>query len=247
MGRPRTLLFDIENSPIEGWAWSTFDTNLVGVKRPTYIMAWAARWLDEKKILARTLPDYPLYQTDPTNDSALLQELHQLLDEADIVIAHNANFDIKKTNGRFLINGIREPSPFKAFCTLALARKRFKLDSNRLDYLADVLGVGRKIRHPGFSLWQDCMQGCPKAWALMRKYNAHDVFLLHGCFEKMKGWATNFPDANWWTGAGCCPVCQGGRIQLRGYNVSRGGRKQRIHCQDCGHWDTIGKAVKDAA
>jgi transposase-like protein len=91
------------------------------------------------------------------------------------------------------------------------------------------------------------MDGNLRSWATMKKYNIQDVVLLERVFEKMRGHATAFPDANMWTNANCCPVCQSSAIQHRGYNVSKGGRKQRFQCQDCGNWFALGKAVKSAA
>jgi hypothetical protein len=244
---PRVLFFDIETAPIEGFTWQMFDANVVAVKRPTYMLAWAAKWQGSKRVMARTLPEYATYQKSPTHDAALVAELHGLLDEADIVIAHNADFDIKKANARFLANGLHPPAPYKTFCTLKTARKHFKFDSNKLDSLGGYLGVGRKVKHTGINLWLGCMDGDPASWATMKKYNIQDVVLLERVFEKMRGYATNWPDANMWTGAGCCPVCQSSRIQNRGYNVSKAGRKQRFQCRDCGNWFSMGKAVKDAA
>jgi hypothetical protein len=244
---PKILLFDIETAPIEGYTWQMYDANVIAVKRPTYMLAWAAKWRGGKKVIARTLPDYPSYQKSPTDDSALVKELHGLLDEADVVIAHNADFDVKKTNARFLANRIFPPSPYKTFCTLKTARKHFKFDSNKLDSLGGYLGVGRKVKHTGINLWLECMDGNLRSWEIMKKYNTQDVVLLERVFEKLRGYATNFPDSNMWTGASCCPVCQSSRMQHRGYNVSRAGRKQRFQCQDCGNWSSFGRAVKEAA
>lgn len=244
MPSPKTLFFDIETAPIEGYTWEMFDANVVAVKRPTYMMAWAAKWQGSKRVIARTLPDYSAYKKLPTDDSALVKELHGLLDAADIVIAHNADFDCKKTNARFLANALPPPSPYKTFCTLKLARRAFKFDSNKLDTLGGYLGVGRKVTHTGIKLWLGCMDGDPASWATMKKYNKQDVVLLERVFEKMRGYAVNFPDANMWTAANCCPVCQSGQIQHRGYNVSRAGRKQRFQCRDCGNWFSLGKAMK---
>jgi hypothetical protein len=244
---PKVLFFDIETAPIEGFTWQMFDANVVAVKRPTYMLAWAAKWQGSKRVIARTLPEYAIYKRSHTDDAELVGELRGLLDEADIVIAHNADFDIKKANARFLANGLHPPAPYKTFCTLKTARKHFKFDSNKLDSLGGYLGVGRKVKHTGINLWLGCMDGDPASWATMKKYNIQDVVLLERVFEKMRGYATNWPDANMWTGAGCCPVCRSSRIQNRGYNVSKAGRKQRFQCRDCGNWFSMGKAVKDAA
>ena len=246
---PRILFFDIETSPIEAFAWTMYDTNLVAVKRPTYMLAWAAKWHGSKNTIARILPDYGEYEKDQYSDRALVTELHSLLDQADIVIAHNAAFDIKKTNSRFLANGLPPPSPYKVFCTLQLARKVGKFDSNKLDSLGTYLGVGRKVQHTGIHLWMGCIDKNPASWRTMRRYNRHDVDLLEGVFEKLKGFAPNFPDLNMWSRLERCPVCQSRQIQQRGFTVSKAGRKQRYQCQamGCGNWFSLGKNIKEAA
>lgn len=223
-----------------------FDANVVSVIRPTYMLAWAAKWQHKRRVIARTLPDYPGYKKAPTSDARLVAELHEILDDADVVVAHNADFDIKKTNARFLANGLRPPSPFKVFCTLKLARRIGKFDSNRLDALGGYLGVGRKVKHTGINLWLGCMNGDEASWRTMRKYNAHDVILLERVFDKLKGYATNFPDKNMWTGSNACPVCQSSHLIRQGFHVSKAGRKQRFQCRDCGNWFMLGKAIKEA-
>lgn len=247
MTSPKVLFFDIETAPIEGFSWTMFESDVVAVKRPTYMLAWAAKWQGGKRVTTRILPDYPLYKKDRANDIALVTELRSLLDEADIVIAHNADFDVKKVNSRLLANGLPPPSPFKTFCTLKLARKIGKFDSNKLDSLGGYLGVGRKVKHTGIHLWTACMEGDPVAWRVMRRYNRHDVELLEGVFDKLKGYAPNFPDKNMWTRAEKCPVCQSCNVHHRGYNVSKAGRRQRFQCRDCGNWFSLGKNIKDAA
>lgn len=246
MARPKTLFFDIETAPIEGWSWEMRESDVVAVKRPTYMLAWAAKWQGSNRIIARVLPDYPGYKKDKTNDGALVSELRDLLCSADVVIAHNADFDVKKANARFLANGLQPPSPFKTFCTLKLARKAFRFDSNRLDALGGYLGVGRKVKHTGIHLWLKCMEGDEAAWLMMRRYNKQDVNLLERVFQKMRGYATNYPDANMWSRAECCPVCQSGHIQQRGTNVSKAGHRLRFQCRACGNWFSSGKILRAA-
>ena len=83
----------------------------------------------------------------------------EILDEADIIIAHNGDrFDLRKIKARFLSNGIMPPMPYKTIDTLKVARKEFALTSNKQDYITKLLGVQEKL-DTDFQLWVDCMDG----------------------------------------------------------------------------------------
>jgi DNA polymerase elongation subunit (family B) len=102
---PRILLFDIETAPNLSFVWGHYEQNVLAHVREWYALAWCAKWLDGKPI-SRSLPDYAKYKPGSIDDKALCRELWELLDRADIVIAHNGDsFDIKKMNARFLIHG----------------------------------------------------------------------------------------------------------------------------------------------
>ena len=60
--------------------------------------------------------------------------------------------------------------------------------SNKLDYVAQKLEVGAKVKHSGFKLWIDCMAGDDKAWKEMKKYQVHDVNLLIDLYEILLPW-----------------------------------------------------------
>ena len=183
------------------------------------------------------LPDYPGYKKDKENDGALVKHLHEFLDQADVVIAHNGdNFDIKKCNARFIFHGLTPPSPYQTVDTLKIARRHFEFDSNRLDALAKYFGIGGKLPHTGKHLWLGCMSGDLKAWKMMRQYNVHDVDLLEEVYEKLRPWSTNHPNFNLYTRETACPVCQGKKFQKRGHLMTRTGQKPRLQCTTCGKW-----------
>jgi len=186
----RVLLLDIENAPSLAYIWSlwTEPRNYKFVKDDWYIMSWAAKWLDEKEIIVKALPDYKKeYAQDRTNDKALLQELWKLLDEADVVAGHNAKkFDVRKINARFAAHGMPPPSPFKIVDTLLEARANFMFTANDLNSLGKILGLGQKVDNGGFELWKRCMAGCMKSWNLMKKYNKQDVALLEAVYLRLR-------------------------------------------------------------
>lgn len=237
MRKPRIAFFDIETAPIDGYTWEMFDTNVFHVKRPTYMLCYAIKWADQKKVTTRALCDYPGYLNDRENDKALVTDLHKDISSADIVVAHNGDsFDLKKAAARWIVHGLPPPPPVKTIDTLKLARRSFKFDSNKLDNIGRYLGVGRKLPHTGKDLWIGCMEGDPKAWRMMRKYNAQDVTLLEAVYLKIRAWSANPPNLSGYSLKPGCPVCQSTKVQMRGVNVAKTRRTQRLQCQDCSHW-----------
>lgn len=229
----KTLLFDIETSPNLAHIWGIWEQNAISVERDWFILSYAFKWLGEKKITARGLPDFGLYRKEPNNDRELVKSLWKLFDEADIIIAQNGDaFDIKKANARFVEHGLKPPSPYKTIDTKKVAKKYFKFDSNKLDELGRHLGVGRKI-HTDKELWLGCLRGDKKAWQKMLEYNKQDVILLEEVYLKLRGWITNPPQV---ADYGQCPNCGEHHLQKKGKRRVRNGWKQMYQCMACGAW-----------
>jgi hypothetical protein len=233
---PRIAFVDLETAPTRGWVWQNWDADLIRTDKDWYILSFAVKWSDEKKIRTYALPDYPGYKKNKECDRALVKELHRVFDEADIIVAHNIAFDVKKANARFAIHNLKPPSPYKTICTLKIARAQFKFGSNKLTDLGTYLGIGGKLPHTGAHLWFSAMSGDELAWDTMRRYNARDVELLFKVFERIKPFAPNLPNLNIYTGADGCPTCQSGHVQRRGVMVKLNSKRHRFHCQDCGAW-----------
>lgn len=245
MADPRVLFIDIETAPIVMASWTIWEASAVWVERDTYIMSVAVKWQGDKKTKTYALPDYPLYKRDKHSDKALCKTLHDLLDEADICVAHNGDaFDIKKINSRLIVNGFKPPSPYKTIDTLKVARRAFKFDSNKLDNIGRYLGVGRKIPNTGAALWRGCVNGDPESWATMRKYNAQDVDLLEAVYESVKAWSPSHPNMLLYEEGKGCPTCKSMKIQKRGTYVAGNAKRYRFQCQEtsCGKWFAGAKA-----
>jgi uncharacterized protein YprB with RNaseH-like and TPR domain len=120
---------------------------------------------------------------------AMLEELHKLMNEADLLVGWNsAAFDHKHINREFLENGMMPPAPVRDLDLMSITKANFMFPSNKLDYVAQKLGVGAKVKHSGFSLWIKCMDGDEKAWAEMKKYQIQDVNLLVDLYDKLLPW-----------------------------------------------------------
>lgn len=239
----KILLFDIERAPSLGWVWGKYEQTVISFEMNWYMLCFSAKWLGDNKMITKALPDYPLYESDRENDKELIKDLWKLLDEADIVIAHNGDkFDIKQSNTKFLIHGLTPPSSYRSIDTLKLARRYFAFESARLDDLGASLGVGRKLPNEGFKLWKDCMTGDSKAWEKMKKYNIQDVKLLERVYLKLRPWAVTHPRVMPET-TDRCIVCGSDALQRRGFSYSKINKYQRFQCTHCGAW-TQGKIEK---
>jgi hypothetical protein len=229
---PRILLLDIETAPVIAAVWTLWEANAVWVERDTFILSFSAKWVGGR-VKTYALPDYPRYKKDKHDDKALVQDLRDLLDEAQIVVAHNGKrFDLPKIRSRMLVNKIDPPSDFKIIDTLQVART-CKFDSNKLDNLGRYLGEGRKIPNTGAALWRGCCEGDAKSWRTMRRYNAQDVLLLERVYERLKPWMPNHPNLNLYTGRNACPTCQSSNIKRRGLTYARTTVRQRYQCLEC--------------
>src|SRR6267154_4517069 len=109
MQTPAKILFlDIETAPSLGWVWAKWQTNVIDFKSDWYVLSYAYKWAHEAVVHAVRLVDYPSYSRRPENDKALMKDLWKLIDEADIIIAHNGDeFDLPKINTRFLTHGLK--------------------------------------------------------------------------------------------------------------------------------------------
>jgi uncharacterized protein YprB with RNaseH-like and TPR domain len=231
MNKPRVLLFDIETSPHLGYSWGKWEQNVMAFKSYGFLLCFAWKWLDEKTTHVLGLPNVK-------SEKQLLLKLHKLLDEADIVVAHNGrSFDVKMVNGYFLHHKIKPPSDYKIVDTKEVAKRHFRFVSNKLDDLGDYLNLGRKIQTGGIELWFDCMKGDKSAWKKMMDYNKQDVVLLEKVYLRLRPWMDQHPNHNVFMGrVACCPNCGGHKLHARGYYCTRLTRAQRFQCQSCGAW-----------
>jgi uncharacterized protein YprB with RNaseH-like and TPR domain len=232
--KPRVLYFDVETAPMRGWFWDLFETNPLEVQDHWYLLSYAYKFEGEKRVTVKALPDFRSRKHGNWDDKALVTSLWRLFNEADVLIGHNGdNFDCKKANARFIFHGLTPPDPYKTIDTLKIARRHFKFDSNRLDFIGHYLGVGRKLPTSGKHLWFGCMRNDPKSWATMKKYNIQDVILLEKVYKKLRPWAKTHPDLRVYDRADGCPKCRSTSVSKRGPSVKGNRLYQTYGCNSC--------------
>lgn len=251
---PRILLFDIETTPFVAYSWGPkFNVNLIEYIEDWHLLCFAYKWLGEDEIHVVGQDDFKRdYRRNRRDDRRVAQELWKVMDEADIVIGHNAKkFDIKKANARFAVHGLGRPAPFAVVDTLTVARRQFSFGSNKLNDLGGFLDLGHKLVHTGFDLWKGCMAGDPESWETMKAYNVQDVALLESVYLKFRdeGWVTSHPNVAVLAGDHtACPTCgaDGVQQQKRGFAATNAHKYQRFQCQECRSYHRVRLAEPDS-
>lgn len=233
--QPNILLIDIETAPNVSYTWGKWQQDVIDFKETTYILCFGYKWLGGKTDVI-ALPDFRGYKPGG-RDEKLLKILWNLLDRADIVIAHNGiSFDIKKIYTRFAQFKMPPPSPFRTVDTLRVCRGVFGFNSNKLDDLGRDLNEGRKIHHEGFPMWLGCMNGEKKWWNKMKRYCAGDIDLLERVYYRIRPFIKNHPNLGMWINKTVCPNCGSKNLVRRGYRINQTTKYARLCCQACGAW-----------
>lgn len=238
MPEPRVLLFDLENTPITGYAWGVgkYD-RVIRVQDPWYILCVGYRWLGEDTTHCFGIDDTDVKEWN--DDRGVVAKIHELFTEADVLVAHNGDrFDIPKARARMIIHGMKPPKPCLSVDTLKMARKEFEFTSNSLDAVCQVLGLGRKSPTGGFDLWLRCMAGDEEAWRTMKAYCQSDVELLEKLYLRLRPWAARHPNlALIGDKPTVCPKCSEDKgFQSRGWRHNAVSKRAQWQCKACGGW-----------
>lgn len=227
----KILLLDIETAPHRVYAWGLYDQDInpKNIIEPGYTLCYSAKWLHEKSIQFDSIHQ--------NSSKKMIVGAGKLLEEADAVVHYNGSrFDIPTLNREFILLGMDPPSGFKEIDLLRVARQRFRFPSNKLDYVAQALGLRGKIQHKGMDLWKECMDGDEKAWRTMERYNKHDVRLLEQVYNKMLPWIKNHPNHGLYMNSDrpVCKNCGSVNVKKNGTDYTGVGKYQRYKCTACG-------------
>jgi DNA polymerase elongation subunit (family B) len=240
---PRTATVDIETFPLEVYRWQLYDESPVAlnqIKVEWSIASFAWKWLDEKRVIYRDTGGRGVKKV--RDDKALVRELAELLDMADVVVGQNhRKFDLKKIHARMIEHGMKPYSPVRTIDTTVEARRYFGFTSKKLAWMSEHLTDCPKDEHklfPGFELWTECLADNPKAWREMRKYNCRDVEATEKVYKRLLPWMSTHTNVATYIEdeAPRCPKCGSEHLQRRGYIYSQQGKYPRWECMSCGGW-----------
>lgn len=228
----KILLLDIETAPHKVFVWGLWGQNVAlnQIQDPGYTLCWAAKWYGEDTIMFSSIRD---------GRKRMLRRLYKLVEEADVVVHYNgSHFDMPTLNQEWLGAGWSPPAPYIQIDLLRTVKKRFRLPSNKLSYIAEYLSLGEKVNHKGMELWRECMEGNAESWKVMEEYNIQDVNLLEKLYDALKPWVVNHPNHALFVPDECsiCAHCGSEELQKRGFYYTKTQKYQRYRCMSCGSW-----------
>ena len=237
--KPRILFYDIETMAALVYTWSNYKTNVIATEKDWYMLSVAWSWRGDDDIF------FSRKSKKKGDDTLLVHTVWDLLNDADIVVAHNGdNFDQRKCNARFIELGLSPPSPYQTIDTKKVAARAAYNYSNKLDELARRLDLGRKLNTLGFNTWLGCAAEDPKSWKLMEEYNIHDVLLLEKVYDALLPWIDTVNMAHWAEGRLACRRCGSKNVQKRGVVRTNASTFQNYWCKDCGGWSRAPRREK---
>ena len=229
----RRLFFDIETSPNLGLFWEAGWKKQIdyhNIIKERAIICICYKWEDDKET-------HSLNWDKKQNDKVMLQKFIQVANQADEMVGHNGDrFDLAWIRTRCLFHRVPMFPTYKTIDTLKISRSKFKFNSNRLNYIADFLGYGQKIK-TDFSLWKNILLENDKtAMEKMIKYCKKDVVLLERVFKALR--AHIEPKTHYGVvfghDRGTCPECGSDDIISNGSRILASGvKKIRYQCNTC--------------
>lgn len=242
----RRLFWDIETSPNIVLAFSAgfgLNINHDAIVQERRIICIGYKWEGEKKV-------HVLRWDENQCDKKMLTEFVKIANEADELVHHYGNhFDLPWFRTRVMFHKLPPIPIYKTVDTKALASKYFYFNSNKLDYISDFLGHGKKLKTE-FSLWRKIlMDKCQKSLDYMCKYCGVDVKRLESVYKDM----APFVQARTHTGVlgggekWTCPRDGSKNVRADKLRVtSLGTRQWSMQCLDCGHYFLISETAHTA-
>ena len=237
--KPKRLFYDIETSYNIVKSWRVgYNLSITpeDIIHERAIITIAYKWEEDEEVTVLTW--------NKGCDKDLVKQFVDIMAEADELVGHNVDrFDTKFIMGRALKHGISVLPKYQSTDTLKLAKKHFMLNSNKLDYIAQYLGIGHKVRHRGMEMWDDIiLKNDPKALEEMCEYNVHDVFLTEKVYKALMNYSLpKINHASKQTGdKHSCPECGSEEAVLTKTYISNSGTKTRLmSCNSCSTHFTI--------
>lgn len=231
--KPKRLFYDIETSYNIVKAWRigyNINLNMEDIIQERAIITIAYKWEGEE--------DVTVLSWNKGCDKEIIKDFVKVMAEADELVGHNVDrYDTKFIMTRALKHNIPVLPKYQSTDTLKLAKKHFMLNSNKLDYIAQYLGIGHKTKHRGMEMWDDIiLRNDPKALEEMIEYNVQDVFLTEQVYHKLMEYSLpKVNHASKQTGdKHTCPQCGSNHAELHKTYISSSGTKTRLmNCLNC--------------
>ena len=246
----KILLLDIELTYAVYYAYPSKREQYLSaknIKHHQFCPCAAWQWMHEvSRYVVKITDDQKRFKANFRDDFIVAKKLHDLMTEADVIVAHNGDaFDIKHANVLFINHGLGPIPEKKSIDTLKAARKYFAFAGNDLASLSKRFGGPGKSKKPD---WLKLAEGDTKEINIAARYCKDDVRELERVFLAMRPYLRRLPalrppkepkqlkeKRNDWGGITECDACGSKTLQSKG--AAFDGRKMylRVKCTECGH------------
>lgn len=229
---PKRLFWDIETSPLIGWFWRTGKQYVSHnqILEDKKIICISYKWQGEDEV-------HTIKWNKKQSDRDMIRKFIAILGECDEAIAHNGDrYDIKELRTRAIQEGLLMFPKYRTLDTLKKARKYFNFNSNKLDYIGEILTGDGKMEHEGYQMWLDVMNGDKDAEARMISYCERDVVLLEDVFHILSPYIDHNTNHAIQVGGEKydCPNCASKDVSLSHTDTTAMGYiKRHMKCHDC--------------
>lgn len=232
----KILLMDMELSYAVGYFFPSKKPQYMSarqIKHHQFCVCNSWKWHHEaSKYVIKLTDDMERFRKDFRDDYIIAVKMHELMTEADVIVAHNGDaFDIKHANTLFIKHGLGPIPEKKSIDTLKAARKYFNFAGNDLDSLSKRFGGKGKKEKP---CWFKLSDGDEREINKAAKYCLNDVAELERVFEEIRPYIKKLPALKNGRSIMSCEAC--GSKRLHGRGVAFDGTKMyaRIKCVECG-------------
>ena len=240
------LIYDIEISPILGWAYNRYKANILKVEEEQKLMSFAYMVVtvdgsntvldgDYNKIQCITLEDVSY------NEKALTEKLHNLFNECDVIVGFNSKqFDDKHTTKYFIKQKLEPIAPLKQIDLLREWKKVARLTGNHLESINEYLFNEKKTEEKIGDIWHECIVDRDKeAYKLLKEYNKQDIVLTYNILKELLRYMKDSPVnlSLLMNHPLACPRCGYlDSFEDAGYYYSNVGRYNQYKCKKCGSY-----------
>lgn len=234
---PRILYIDIETAAAQVLAFGRYDVNITEnhVLVPGDWLLSVSYAFNDEPVGGIGLSRQSVLSQD---DSELVCLVYELMENADVVIAHNGKkFDFKILQARALAHNLGVLPSVKFVDTLKLAKAKIKVPSFSLDSMCAYFGIDRKIQTEGIGLWKRVQSGDTDAMVEMIRYNVQDVVILRDLYKKIASLGDSGYNAALYFNDDIsrCKACGSHNIAETGRTVETGQNSYaEVECLDCG-------------
>ena len=238
--KPKILFFDTERAPPIGWFWESKKPQFINYSQYLqhgFFTSIQWQYDHEKTPSAFSVVDNETtFRDDPTCDKRVVKKAAKLLNDCDIVVAHNGKrFDWGHVVGRMMYHRLEPIKKPVIIDTLTEARK-FNFPSNALGNLADYLDIAKKETNDAiigkmvFGKIDERIKNVKKQTA----YGIKDIQPMIELYHRIRPYMENHPNLGAFSGIPTC-ACGSTHVNARGERQLSGNRvKAMYRCMDCG-------------